>query len=98
MSYPEKVTEDIRLRVLQALSASPEYTQPESAVLAALESVGHRISETRLISESAWLGETGLLLRQPVGAIAILTLTPRGLDVASGREVFPGVARPRPGE
>lgn len=99
MSYSDAITEDIRLRLLQLLAQAPEYTQPEAALGAALgDQYGHRIGSVRLAAEAAWLDEAALVTRLPVGHTAILTLTPRGLDVARGRSQAPGVARPQPGE
>lgn len=99
MSYIDAVAADIRLRILQLLSQAPEYTQPEAAVSDALGArYGHRLASDRLAIETAWLDDAGFLARFPVGATAILTLSARGLDVATGRAQVPGVARPRPGE
>lgn len=99
MSYSAVVAADIRLRLLQLLAAAPEYAQPESALGDSLgNDYGHRLASDRLTIETAWLDDAGLATRLPVGKTCIVTLTPRGLDVAKGRAEVPGVARPRPGE
>lgn len=98
LSYQQIVTEDVRLRTLQALEQAAQYTLPEAALQGLLERHGHMLALDRVMQECAWLDEAGLLSRLPVGETAVLTLTGRGLDVARGRAGVPGVARPRPGE
>lgn len=99
MSYEQSVTEDIRLRLLQLLAAASQYTQPIAALGASLASqYGHNLASDRLAIEAAWLDDSGLVMRRPVGATWILVLSMRGLDVAAGRAQVPGVARPGPGE
>ena len=67
-----------------------------------LDSLGHGVSRDQLLADLAWLAEQGLVacdcLKPGGNGCTVATLTPRGLDVALGRAVVPGVKRPLPGD
>ena len=48
-------------------------------------------------ADVAWLEEQGLVSREDLGGIIVVKITQRGLDVAEGRAIVPGVKRPGPG-
>ncbi len=96
-SFSDLVESARRLAILRALAAAGEYTLPESLARQALGHDGLTASGDQMAASSAWLDEQRLLIRQQVGATALLTLTGRGLDVARGAAVVPGVDRPLPG-
>jgi len=48
-------------------------------------------------TDLAWLAEQGLLQTATTGDVTMATLLTRGVDVAAGRAVVPGVKRPLPG-
>ena len=48
-------------------------------------------------ADAAWLEEQGLVSCEDLGGIIVVKITQRGLDVAEGRAVIPGVKRPGPG-
>jgi hypothetical protein len=96
MNFDEYQTEDRRLVILRALEAAVQYRANAYLLRTFCDSVGHVVSAGRLETDLAWLAEQGLvkLVRDPV---SVATLTERGLDVATGRAVQPGVKRPLPG-
>ena len=98
MSYAESVTADRRLLLLQALSRAHKYTAAARLLRAFLDSLGRPVSVDLVESDLAWLAEIGLITTLSMGAETVATLLPRGLDVAEGRTVVPGVRRPEPGE
>ncbi len=97
MSYPAAVAADRRLLILQALRQAHRYTAAARLLRSFLDSLGRPVSGDLLAHELAWLAEMGLIALEG-GAEAVATLLPRGLDVAEGRTVVPGVRRPEPGE
>lgn len=97
-SFAEVVESARRLAVLRSLASAPEYTLPEATVRESLKAHGLAASSDQMAAAAAWLDEQRLLMRQPVGATHLLTLTGRGLDVAEGTALVPGVDRPRPGQ
>jgi len=96
-AFSDLVESARRLAVLQALAAAPEYTLPEGVAREAIKARGLSVSSDQMAVSAAWLDENRLLMRQMVGATALLTLTTRGLDAAEGTAQVPGVDRPRPG-
>lgn len=96
MSAASKYAEaDRRRAILATLSIAPGYTLSHRAIRAQVEGVGCAVSLDLIRSEIAWLEEVGLLdMLEPDHA----RLTDRGLDIALGRALAPGVRRPEPGE
>jgi hypothetical protein len=100
LSFAERVREESRLQALRCLVAVPDYTAPDMLLHQALLDKGLKVSLSGVRVELAWLNEQGLVVTQRPGGAAgftIATLTERGLDVANGLSLVPGVARPRPG-
>jgi hypothetical protein len=90
-------TEDRRLSILLVLSESPSYTANAFLVQSAVGSIyGHNVSLDVLRTDLAWLDEQGLVSVKTTGDVSVATLTHRGVDVAAGRAVQPGVKRPMP--
>lgn len=89
--------EDRRLVILRYLSEDDDYSLNDSMLDKCLAGIGHGVSRDVLRADLAWLAEQGLLTTEEVGTIVVATLTGRGDDVAKGRAVVPGIARPRPG-
>lgn len=98
MSYAALLAADMRLRILQLLSADSDYAANEDVLQSALELAGHDIGIDKLRTEVAWLAEQGLVTTEKLSVLSIVKLTRRGVDVAHGRANVPGVARPAPGE
>jgi len=87
---------DRRLVILKGLEAAAQYRANLLLLRRYCDAVGHVVSSDRIAADAAWLAEQGLVELDAGGAIAVATLTARGLDVASGRVEVPGVQRPQP--
>lgn len=96
MSYREHVTQDLRLVILRLLAEDTDYESNSSIIQIAVEEYGHRCSRDQLHTELSWMAEQGLMQVAQVANVQIVTLTPRGLDVADGRAICPGVKKPGP--
>lgn len=96
-SYREICAEDRRLVTLRFLAEEPDYRLNTALLRDALDTVGHRESGDVIAADAAWLRETGLVEHEYAGPVPVLRLTARGLDVAEGRSIVPGVRRPGPG-
>lgn len=97
MSYSEHVDADRRLVILRVLAESAAYTCNEYLIGSMLDGFGHVVGADRVRTDLAWLAEQGLIEVRDTADVQIATLTQRGLDVANGRAVVPGVKRPAPG-
>lgn len=96
-SYAEHFAEDRRLSMLKVLEFAPHYTANEYLVQSALRGHGHAVGLDRVRSDIAWLTEQGLLTSEQADGMHVLTLTTRGVEVARGEVIQPGVKRPLPG-
>jgi hypothetical protein len=98
LSYQEKLAQDRRLLILQALDNAAGYTAASRLLLSFLESMGNLASSDQLEGDLAWLQEQGMIEVQagPSGSIAMLKA--RGADIVSGRARHPGIRRPAVGE
>ena len=95
--YRDKVTEDLRLVILQIIERSDGETN--TRILGSeLPDVGHRVSADRLRTELAWLAEQGAVTLAEAGSMHVVALTERGADLAAGRTAIPGLRRPAPHE
>lgn len=96
MSFDQTLTEDRRLTILKGLQAAVQYRANAFLLRRFCDTLGHVVSADRIEQDLAWLREQGLVsLTRPEG-VTVATLTARGLDVAIGSAVTPGVARPQP--
>ncbi len=97
MQFNEFETEDRRLVLLCGLQAAVQYRANAFLLRRYCDALGHVTSADRIEQDLAWLAEQGLVLRQQAGGVTVVTLTARGLDVATGRARVPGVQVPQPG-
>lgn len=97
MSFAEYQTADRRLVLLKGLQAAVQYRANAYLLRHFADSLGHVVSADRIAQDLAWLKEQGLIALDVAEGVSIATLTERGLDVATGRAVVPGVQRPAPG-
>lgn len=88
--------QDRRLVILRVLSESAGYTASDSNLDDALDAWGHTVSRDVVVGDMYWLAEQQLITLREMGSTQIATVTQRGLDVASGQAIHPGVKRPRP--
>jgi hypothetical protein len=97
MSYQQTITEDRRLSLLLVLSESAGYAGNAFLLQQAVADIyGHQVSLDQLRTDLAWLAEQGLVVCKTTGDVTVATLAARGVDVAAGRAVVPGVKRPMP--
>jgi hypothetical protein len=98
MNFAQVQTEDRRLSLLLVLSESTGYQANAFLLQTAIGSIyGHNVSADQVRTDLAWLAEQGLLQTATTGDVTMATLLTRGVDVAAGRAVVPGVKRPLPG-
>ena len=74
-----------------------DYAMDTGLLKAALKSVGHGVPLRQVNEDAAWLEERGLAACEPLESALLVRITQRGLDVAAGDEIVPGVKRPGPG-
>ena len=98
MELRTMIDADQRLAMLQVLEQDPDYSHNSRVLKQALGVLGHNIGTDLSRNHISWLEEQGLVTvdRDGVADLWIVKLTLRGEDVALGRTVVPGVARPRP--
>ncbi|GAB7082298.1 VpaChn25_0724 family phage protein [Megalodesulfovibrio paquesii] len=96
VSFAETLTKDRRLVILRFLSEAPACRLNTAVLRTSLDAFGHSVSRDQVETDAAWLNEQGLVTVEEVGPVRVATLTTRGLDVAEGRAVVPGVKRPGP--
>ena len=92
--YAQYLAEDRRLVILRILSEMPAYRANSSVIYSLLSSWGHEPSRDQVKTDLRWLEEQGLLKVEEIESVLLATLTERGMDVAKGRAVQPGVKRP----
>ncbi|UTW12946.1 VpaChn25_0724 family phage protein [Marinobacterium rhizophilum] len=97
MAFDTFEQEDRRLVILRLLAEDADYRVNSSILQQGIELYGHSVSRDKLHTELHWLAEQDLLKCEPINSVLIVTLTQRGLDVAQGKAVVPGVKRPGPG-
>lgn len=98
MSFAQHLAEDRRLVILRLLADQHGYALNESTLQTALEAFAHAVSRDTVRADAAWLEEVGLVTTELVaGKTLVVTITTRGVDVARGRSIVPGVKRPSPG-
>jgi hypothetical protein len=95
-SFAAHVAADRRLAILRILEGSAEYRANLYLVQRLLTETGHAAGVDTLKADLAWLAEQGMLELDEVGGVPIPQLIARGADVACGRSVVPGIARPMP--
>ena len=93
-TFFERLLEDRRLVILRLLGDLPGYISNSSVIAKLLSGFGHMVSRDYVRGQIAWLDEQGLVDSEDVDGVTLVTLTERGLDVARGLSIIPGVARP----
>jgi len=85
--------EDRRLRIIQILARTKNFTTNESTLLESLHSEGLLISFDRLRTDLAWLSEQHVI-QLKCGALWGIYLTQPGLDASLGSVWIPGIQKP----
>ena len=94
--YAVERQKHVRLAILRHLEASTEYISNSSILADVLRRLGLASSRDQVAGECAWLAEQGLAVVTGDGDFRVVTATGRGIDLALGLAVHPGVQRPRP--
>lgn len=97
MSYAEFNAKDQRLVVLRTLAEDSDYRVNSSILQQVLGRFGHSVGRAHVHGVLAWLEDKALVTVERIESVQVAKLTQRGLDVAQGREIEPGVKRPGPG-
>jgi hypothetical protein len=92
--FSAHLTHDRRLVILRLLAEMQAYRANSSVLTMALAQFGHACSRDQVKTELHWLAEQYLVTLEVVGPVLVATATERGMDVAAGRAIVPGVARP----
>ena len=99
MSWSEFSAKTRRLAILQILERQPRYAANDGVLAEGLAALGHSAGLERTQSDLAWLEEHKLVTLEHLSdeehAVVIATLMDRGIDVARGDSLHPGVARSR---
>ena len=92
------ITKNRRLAILRFLAEDADYSHNTSVLQAALGQIGHGVPRDVVEADAAWLDEQALAVIEHVEGlpVTVLRITPRGLDVARGLAIHPGVDRPLP--
>mgnify|MGYP000664016558 CR=1 FL=1 len=99
------ISKNRRLAILRFLSEEQDYAMNTSTLQAALRAIGHGVPRDTVEADALWLAEQGLApeeicarLNDLTGRVdvTVLTVTPRGVEVAQGIAGHPGVDRPLP--
>jgi len=96
VDYNAFLAEDRRLVILRLLTDASGYKLNASVLQMSLDRLAHSVSRDQVQTDIAWLAEQGLVRREEVGGVVIAHIVARGIDVAAGRAVVPGVKRPAP--
>lgn len=95
MSFASYLRKDARLVCLRVLAEMPGYRANSSVLTSMLDQFGHAVTRDQVKTELRWLQEQGLVTIDEAGSVLVATLNERGQDVAEGRAVVDGIARPR---
>lgn len=93
--FNEQLLEDLRRVVLGLLEQASGNDLSIDMIRVGLAQFGHHPSMDKLKTEVRWLSEQGYLNVEMRGeSVLVAKLTRRGADVAEGRAVVPGIAKP----
>ena len=92
------ITKNRRLAILRFLAEDADYSHNTSVLQSALAQIGHGVPRDVVEAGAAWLDEQELATIDRVEdlPVTVLRITARGLDVARGLAIHPGVDRPLP--
>lgn len=92
--FDERFREDRRLLLLRLLAESSTLRSNSSIMHTSLYAMGLTASRDEVRADLSWLAEMGLVrLEDAMAHIDVVSLTPRGHDVARGSTYVPGVSR-----
>ena len=94
--YAELLEQQRRLVILRALAEAASYSANTSLLADVVDHLGVPSSRAQVEGAVSWLAELGLVTCREIATVRIVQITERGLDVAAGRAVVPGIKRPAP--
>ena len=94
--YAAFLQEHVRICLLRQLADSAGYASNSAVLHDTLPGFGLSVSRDQVNTALHWLAEQDLVEVSELGSVLTATITNRGLDVAAGRAVVPGVRRPGP--
>lgn len=96
-TFSERLRQDRRLVLLRILSEQKGYFSNSSQLHAGLHYLGVASDRDDVLTDLHWLRDQDLVaLSEAVPGVQVATLTNRGLSVAQGHTLVPGVSRPSP--
>ncbi|KUJ73917.1 hypothetical protein AVO42_00405 [Thiomicrospira sp. XS5] len=93
MSFEDYTITHVRRLILEQLEKENDYAQNQIVMKGILKAYGQTLSTDRVMTEFNWLQEQGLVTLDSFGGFTVARLTERGLDIATGSAMLPGVAR-----
>ncbi|MGR3466924.1 MAG: VpaChn25_0724 family phage protein [Shimia sp.] len=96
MRDTNSTTEHRRLAILRHLAKAQDYTANASILRDVCNGLGVTSTHDQMIGALSWLAEQELIEVVDHGDVVIAIARARGVEVAEGAAVHPGVARPRP--
>lgn len=89
--------EHVRVAALRLLDEMPSYSANDSVLTQAVSAMGLACTRDQMRGHLTWMAEQRLVQLQEIGmGLIVATATERGCDVAKGRSIVRGVARPSP--
>jgi ABC-type branched-subunit amino acid transport system ATPase component len=96
MNYNNTVRMHRRLAILRHLEACVDYTSNASILGDVLDGVGVTSTRDQVITELAWLKETGFITYEDRADFIVAEATRRGVEIARGIATHPDIQRPGP--
>jgi len=96
MSYANTINKHRRLAILRHLEACVDYTSNASILVDVLDGVGVTSTRDQLVTELAWLKETGFVTYEDRSDFIVVEATRRGAEIARGLASHPEIQRPSP--
>ncbi len=93
MSFEDYTITHVRRLILEQLEKENDYAQNQIVMKGILKAYGQTLSTDRVLTEFNWLLEQGLVTLESFGGFTVARLTERGLDIATGTAMIPGIAR-----
>ena len=96
-SFADYTDQHIRRRLLDILEGCPDYSTNDRILHSACVAMGFPDRRSKTEAEIEWLRSHNLVRveKLPMGVL-LVTATERGVDVATGQEVYPEIARKAP--
>lgn len=95
-AYQKTVAKHRRLAILRHLEGCLEYTSNASILGDVLKGVGVNSTRDQIVTELAWLRETGMVTYDDSADFVVVTATVRGVEIATGLASHPDIQRPSP--